>query len=114
MSAVSAVSAASSCGEADSQRTSAPGIAAELERFPTSATSLLLATDACCQVGHIIAEVDRGGDEMPVVLCITCTERWGRRAGLRSWQKHCSGCFAEAYPHGLTDRDVGITARPVV
>lgn len=82
----------------------------EMETSPKSITSLLLATDACCQAEHVIAEVERGGGEMPVVVCITCTERWGRREGLRSWQERCPGDFAEAYPRGLTDR--GITARP--
>jgi len=86
-------------------------MAAEAERSLKSTTSLLLATAACCQAEHIIAEVERGGGEMLVVVCITCTERWGRRAGLRSWQERCPGGFAEAYPRGLTDRDHGITAR---
>lgn len=90
------------------------GVAANMERSPGSATSLLLATDACCQAGHVIAEVERGGREMPVLVCVTCTERWGRRAGLQSWQERCPCCFAEAYPHGLTDRDLTVTARQVV
>ncbi len=94
--------------------TSEQGEAVEAAHFPEHAPSLLLATDACCQAGHVIAEVERDGGEMPVVLCVTCTERWGHKEGLRSWQEHCPDGFAEAYPRGLTDRDLGITARPVV
>ena len=109
-----AASMVSSRVEAASSQASGQGVAAEVERSPGSATSLLLATDACCQAGHVIAEVEPGGGEMPVLACVTCTEQWGRRAGLRSWQERCPSCFAEAYPRGLTDRDLGITARQVV
>lgn len=81
-------------------------------RAEKHATSLLLATDTCCQADHVIAEVERGGGEMPVVVCITCTELWGRREGLQSWQECCPRCFSETHPHGLTNLDLGITAQP--
>lgn len=85
---------------------------ADTERVPNGTTSLLLATDACCQAEHVIVEVEHGGGEMPAVVCITCIERWGRKEGLRSWQERCPGSFSDAYPRGLTDLDLGITARP--
>lgn len=87
-------------------------MAADMERVPKGATSLLLATDACCQAEHVIVEVERGGGEMPIVVCITCIERWGRKEGLRRWQERCPDSFLDAYPRGLTDLDLGITARP--
>lgn len=74
-------------------------------------TTLLLASDACCQAGHNVAEVERGGGEAPVLVCVTCTELWGRMEGLRSWQEHCPCCFSEAHPHGLAD--LGISAQPL-
>jgi hypothetical protein len=74
-----------------------------------SSATLLLATDACCQSGHDTAEVEHGGGEVPLLICVTCTELWGRMEGLQSWQEHCPCCFSEAHPHGLVD--LGITAQ---
>lgn len=81
------------------------------ERVETSATALLLAADRFCQAGHDIAEVERGGGAAPVLVCVTCTERWGQMETLRSWQEQYPRCFAESYPQGLPD--LGITARPL-
>lgn len=81
------------------------------ERAERQTTALLLATDACCHAGHDIANVERGGGEIPSLVCVTCTALWGRREGLQSWQEHCSTCFAEVYPQGLPD--LGVTAQPL-
>lgn len=71
--------------------------------------SLLAVTEACREAGHETATVEREGAARPVVVCVTCTETWGRLDGLRSWQEHCPCCFSEAHPHGLAD--LGITAQ---
>ena len=81
------------------------------ERVEWQPIALLLATDACCHAGHDVANVERGGGEIPSLVCVTCTALWGRLEGLKSWQEHCSTCFAEAYPQGLPD--LGVTAQPL-
>lgn len=70
-------------------------------------SALLLATDACREAGHVVAgEESTGGTEL--MVCVTCSQEWGRMKGLRDWQEHCPCCFSEAHPNGL--RDLGITA----
>lgn len=80
----------------------------------TSVLPLLLATDACCQGGHVTAEVERGGGEPPVLVCVTCAEWWGYREGLRGWAERCPDDFSQIYPRGLEELDRVITARPTV
>lgn len=79
----------------------------------TSILPLLLATDACCQVGHVTAEVERGGGEAPILVCVTCAVWWGYREGLRGWAERCPDSFSEVYSHGLVDFDEVITAQPI-
>lgn len=76
------------------------------------ALPLLLATDACCQLGHVTAEVERGGGETPILACVTCTMWWGYREGLRGWAERCSDSFSQVFPHGLAEFDHEITAQP--
>ncbi len=72
-------------------------------------TSRLFATPACRQAGHETAAVEQEAGATPVIVCVTCTKRWGQLIGLRSWQEHCPCCFSEAHPNGLAD--LGITAQ---
>lgn len=81
------------------------------ERVETRPTTLLLATDACCQAGYDTAEVELGGAAVPVLVYVTCTELWGRQESLRSWQEQSPECIAKAYPHGLPG--LAITVRPL-
>lgn len=94
-----------------SEGVAAKSVGVDKESGETWPTSLLLATDACCQAGHDVAEVERGGGEIPTLACITCTELWGRQQVLRSWQEQCATCFSQAYPNGMPD--LGITAQPL-
>lgn len=70
--------------------------------------SVLVATDLCRHAGHHLADnlQDTFGDG--TVICVTCTETWGKQKGLREWQENCPCCFSAAHPNGLTD--LGITA----
>ncbi len=71
-------------------------------------TTVLVATDNCRRLSHRFAESSAIGDAARPVICVTCTEEWGRQAGLKAWQENCPCCFSAAHPNGLTD--LGITA----
>ncbi len=71
-------------------------------------TTVLVATENCRRLGHRLAEGPAIGSAARPIICVTCTEEWGRLAGLRAWQENCPCCFSAAHPNGLTD--LGITA----
>ena len=70
--------------------------------------SILVATDVCRRAGHRLAETPQGIHNDGSVICVTCTEMWGKQKGLREWQENCPCCFSAAHPNGLTD--LGISA----
>ena len=70
--------------------------------------TLLVASELCRRAGHHLTEAPRGLGADDAIVCVTCTEEWGHRKGLRDWQENCPCCFSAAHPNGLTD--LGITA----